>query len=982
MQFPVFCSVPQRLTSGSAWHEHIPFAMYLVDILRPDVIMELGTYRGDSYCAFCQAVRELKLSTRTYAVDTWEGDPQTGFYGPDLLADLKAYHDPLYGSFSTLIQSSFDEAIRYFPDGTVTLLHIDGYHTYETVEREVRSWLPKMGPRGVILLHDINVREREFGVWRLWKELTKRHPHFEFTHGHGLGVLGVGESFPQGLQELFDASDEKIAEIREVFFRLGRRVAEEARARSLSQVVEERTQKVKALDDELGLKRMELSQLQAQYDAEVAGLKAEIERLAAEHHQTASALAQLRAEKERLAAEHRQSAGTLARRTEELAQLKAEKERLAADQKQDVQELQKKDAVLNQIYGSHGWKALSVYYGLREKLLPQGSRRRKVAKFFWTIPHGRFFRLSEGILLLRDMRLIAASGLFDGNWYLQQNPDVAKASVNPLRHYLRGGAREGRDPNPLFDTSWYLQQNPDVAKAGVNPLAHYLRHGAREGRDPNPLFDATSYLRQNPDVAMAGVNPLAHYLRGGASVGRVENAVSVLRDLVETPKTSKNPIEVQGIQVIDPHPITCSVSPVQSRRGAGGRRLICVSHVLPYPSRAGNEYRIQRMLAWLVGQGFEIFPVICPLPGSIIPTDQFMDACSVYPNLILCHRNGTLFHHLAGGDALLDDLAGVKPRAFGKLLREEEHGPPAAQKLLPIVRTFCPDMLVEVLLHLDMVLRPEVFWVNYVFMTRFLPLIHPQAVNVVDTIDVFSTKCDKVVQFGIEDSLALTAEQEAGLLAQADLVIAIQPDEAEELRRIVPHKPIVTAGVDFNPIDPMPGPARDPVILFVGSDNHLNVRGLQDFLRFAWPLIRRQVPQAELRVAGAVGTRVDVDDPAVKIMGRIENLAAAYAEARVVINPSVAGTGLKIKTIEALCHLRPLVTWPSGLEGLGTDVSMFCHVARDWYGFARHVIRLCAEEGAPDALISKRDEIRQSFSADTVYKALGTALVTACAKSE
>jgi ADP-heptose:LPS heptosyltransferase len=141
-------------------------------------------------------------------------------------------------------------------------------------------------------------------------------------------------------------------------------------------------------------------------------------------------------------------------------------------------------------------------------------------KGWWTLTLRLPRYVWEGIRLLRDMRLVAASGLFDSNWYLQRYADVANSSVNPLRHYLRRGAKEGRDPNPYFDSDWYLQQNPDVARASVNPLRHYLRRGAKEGRDPNPYFDSDWYLQQNPDVARAGVNPLAHYLRWGAKEGR------------------------------------------------------------------------------------------------------------------------------------------------------------------------------------------------------------------------------------------------------------------------------------------------------------------------------------------------------------------------------------------------------------------------------------------------------------------------------
>ena len=588
----------------------------------------------------------------------------------------------------------------------------------------------------------------------------------------------------------------------------------------------------------------------------------------------------------------------------------------------------------------------------------------------------------EGIRLLWDMRAVAASGLFDRDWYLRRYPDIASAGVNPLRHYLRRGAVEGRDPNPLFDSDWYVSRNPDVAKAGVNPLSHYVRRGALEGRDPSPRFNGRRYVRQYPDVGRDGMNPLAHYLKRSAIAGRQGSETRSCRSPNDGPRAWPDRTQSEQRPVLTPRPIAYSGrSAGRWRGGATDRRLMCVSHVLPYPSRAGNEYRIHRMLAWLAGRGFEVFVVICPLPGDPISMGRLLDTCSVYPNLIVCQRDGTILHHLAGGDGPIRDLAGVTPRAFGEVLGEDS-GAPAAQRLLPIIRTFCPDLLTEVLVHLDAALRPEVVLVDYVFMARALPLIRPEALKVVDTIDVFSTKRDKVIQFRIEDSLELTADEEADLLGNADLVIAIQSDEAEELNRLAPAKPIITAGIDFDPVAAVRAPPRDPGILLVASDNAMNVKGLRDFLRFAWPLIRREVSNAELRVGGAVGTRANVEEePGVKILGSIDDLPAAYADARVVINPAVAGTGLKVKTVEALCHLRPIVVWPSGVDGLGADVRALCRVATDWYRFSQHVIDLCTSDDAAESLYRARDRIHRTFSADTVYRALGEALSSLSAES-
>jgi hypothetical protein len=79
-----------------------------------------------------------------------------------------------------------------------------------------------MSDHGVILFHDIDVRDREtFGVWRFWDETKRRYPHFEFYHSYGLGVLAVGESIPEGLKPLIGTTGIEAARIREYFRNLG-----------------------------------------------------------------------------------------------------------------------------------------------------------------------------------------------------------------------------------------------------------------------------------------------------------------------------------------------------------------------------------------------------------------------------------------------------------------------------------------------------------------------------------------------------------------------------------------------------------------------------------------------------------------------------------------------------------------------------------------------------------------------------------------
>src|SRR6516162_4464935 len=210
----------------SAWTQHVPFALLLVDVFSPRTIVELGTQNGVSYFALCQAVKSLGLPTRCFAVDTWKGDEHSGFYDENVYRDFALFHDKRYNAFSRLVRSTFDEALSHFEDRSIDLLHIDGLHTYEAVHHDFYSWLPKLAENAVVMFHDTNVRERNFGVFKFWGEISAQHPHFVFLHGHGLGIVGLGRTYSDPLRSLFDATEDGhlASSIRAVFAHLGRSI--------------------------------------------------------------------------------------------------------------------------------------------------------------------------------------------------------------------------------------------------------------------------------------------------------------------------------------------------------------------------------------------------------------------------------------------------------------------------------------------------------------------------------------------------------------------------------------------------------------------------------------------------------------------------------------------------------------------------------------------------------------------------------------
>lgn len=405
LDFPNILTQPQRIVL-SAWYEHVPFAQLLIELLHPKIFVELGTHSGMSYCTFCQAVQRLELDTACYAIDTWEGDPQTHFYGPKVLEDLRQYHDPLYGSFSQLLKCTFDEGLSHFREASIDLLHIDGCHTYDAVKYDFDNWLPKMSQRGVILFHDTNVQEGDFGVWKFWEELKGAYPHFEFLHMNGLGVLGVGEQSGEIMRDFWEASAEETSRIQNLFYHLGRNVSLLARVIDLEKLSDERERAVQVLTKQL----VESEQATNSLAGEIAAIK-----------------------------------------------------------------------------NSKAWEIGLFFRRLRDILVPPKRRRTQVLSLFIKTAAYPFKKIRQNKRIQEDITLINSSGLFDKTWYLANNPDVAKAKVDPAEHYLLIGGLEERNPGPGFNSAWYLHNYIDVKLAGINPLIHYLRFGKEEGRLAQPI---------------------------------------------------------------------------------------------------------------------------------------------------------------------------------------------------------------------------------------------------------------------------------------------------------------------------------------------------------------------------------------------------------------------------------------------------------------------------------------------------------------
>ncbi|MEQ1574302.1 MAG: glycosyltransferase family 4 protein [Vicinamibacterales bacterium] len=405
--------------------------------------------------------------------------------------------------------------------------------------------------------------------------------------------------------------------------------------------------------------------------------------------------------------------------------------------------------------------------------------------------------------------------------------------------------------------------------------------------------------------------------------------------------------------------------------------ILLISHVIPHPPAAGNEIRILKMVTWLKRQGFRIVLLLNhePLPAARRLELETM----VGPVHFIGDDYHTEFPPISWTDhpfvALKRFAARTLPDSrlyrwlFGMEKQKKVHSD-------AVKRYLASERLIQVARHLCEAYNPFAVIAEYIFAAPCLDVVPSGTMKIIDTHDMFSRKNEQVVSFGIDDPLPCTRREERNYLLKSDLVIAIQSREAQMMRTLVRSRDVITVGIDFDVVGEIDHSRVIPgTILVVGSDNPLNQHGLKVFHERAWPIIRAGHPDAVLRVVGKLANHLQTDDQRVQCVGWVPSLDGEYEKAAVVINPTQAGTGLKIKSVEALCHGKALVGTPNSVEGIDSKGDAPYVVCDDWHAFADRVLVLLRSEDERTRLERLALQFaRETFSADHIYEPLGRKL--------
>lgn len=346
------------------------------------------------------------------------------------------------------------------------------------------------------------------------------------------------------------------------------------------------------------------------------------------------------------------------------------------------------------------------------------------------------------------------------------------------------------------------------------------------------------------------------------------------------------------------------------------KKVLIVSPVVSHPPLAGNSSRIGQMVAVLQELGCEVHFLLCPI--RLIQDMRNGDAMSRF--------YGANYHELHQGKVIGGNLL---QKVWRVLLRKGLRKHAFAQDITFTSGIFPADTRREFRAIVEKI-NPDLLVFEYILMAELADCLDSRRTKVVDTHDSFSNRNQRIrASGGAGMWWSLRPRQERHLLSRFDHALAIQQNEFDFFSGLLAG---TTTKVEL--VDILSAPRQhhaaqtssDLVLGYIGSNNRHNIEGLFQFLEHQWPKVLQATPGARFIVAGNIPAEKEF--PGVSFIGSVDDLwRNFYAKCSVIINPCISGTGLKIKTVEAMSYGLPVVTTPEGCNGIESAIGqgLYCH---------------------------------------------------------
>jgi hypothetical protein len=393
------------------------------------------------------------------------------------------------------------------------------------------------------------------------------------------------------------------------------------------------------------------------------------------------------------------------------------------------------------------------------------------------------------------------------------------------------------------------------------------------------------------------------------------------------------------------------------------KTFVFVTDELPRPGIAGHLALNHAIITWLLEQGHQVTLL---MTGARLrwPLLRNADFTVAGPNLTQFGGFVAATRPAAALRILARSAAATLPADLRRHLRRKHYG--GAQAVLgsfitPEDAAWCAAYITRA--------KPDAVLVDTIFRA---PLLHSAPLAAFNSViiahDVFHRRHAAITSAGYKVyPERLSRADEAGLLAAASSIAAIQPEEAACIRAMCPQIPVFTAAM---PATPCPRPATTARLahrlVFIGSASLPNLDGLRWFFEAIWPSLQRWQREIRLDLVGDCGTALASLPDGVYRLGRVKNLAPILHRASLAIAPLRVGSGLKIKLLDYARHGLITVAAPASLQGFAADPAAPFIAATNATGFALTILRQLESGASGDeralAYIKRHYGIGPSFA--------------------
>jgi glycosyltransferase involved in cell wall biosynthesis len=412
--------------------------------------------------------------------------------------------------------------------------------------------------------------------------------------------------------------------------------------------------------------------------------------------------------------------------------------------------------------------------------------------------------------------------------------------------------------------------------------------------------------------------------------------------------------------------------PSQPRRSSSDLRLLFFTRILPGPRVSGSGTYAFELLSYLASHGCKIrvvwtslsyeqevrFRNELPAEAAAVFDIQAKNCIRIgrylyNPNAILLPLKARCLHLIK---QIIKPVWSPRKPAASLAYQSAAAAP---QTTSTAWDRLCTDDELALLRQHVAAFKPGVILANYSWMLAGATQLSPRLPTWVLTNDYRFRRCILTSDYEFKEVLADDDDHtlEKRLLGTADIILAIQENEAACFRRALPGRRVLTAGMPAS-AQPAPPAALAPICAFLGSNNIANKKAVEWFMTDVWPLVRQRIPDARFLVGGRVCSdlKMPSTECGIQLLGTVDSVYDFYAGAAVVVAPLLEGSGVKIKLVEAVAHGRACVATSVGIDGV-EFFSPFVAVADQPQKFAEATIRFLEDARLRENSASSAREI-------------------------